>query len=113
MQASTDSKSIVTGMQNRVIVSAGSLHTIGLGQDGTMLATGYNRYNQCDVVSWKDIVSVSAGNMHTAGLRKDGTVVAVGYNNYKQCDVASWKDIKAIETGDNHTLGVTYSHHLR
>jgi len=78
----------------------------GLKADGTVVATGYNEYGQCDVLGWTDIVSVSAGNDCTIGLKTDGTVVAVGYNEYGQCDVLDWVDIVAVSAGHNHTIGL-------
>ena len=85
---------------------ADSYHTIGLCNDGTMVATGENDSGQCDVNSWTDIVTVVAGYQHTLGLRSDGTVVATGANEYGQCDVDSWTDIVAMAAGVNHTVGL-------
>ena len=77
-----------------VAVSAGYVHTVGLKADGTVVATGDNKYGQCNVYDWNDIVAVSAGGVHTVGLKSDGTVVATGKNNCGQCDVSGWKNIK-------------------
>jgi len=57
------------------------------------VATGWNRYGQCDVREWRGIVAVAAGCAHTVGLRADGTVVAVGDNSHGQCNVADWHGI--------------------
>ena len=81
-------------------------HTVALKADGTVMATGYNEYGQCDVFGWRNIVAISAGLFSSAGLKADGTVVAVGYNNYGQCDVSHWRDIVAISAGDFHTVGL-------
>ena len=74
-------------------VSAGSNNTVGLKSDGTVVAVGYNKYGQCDVSDWTDIVAVSAGECHTVGLKSNGTVVAAGWNDDGQCDVSGWTDI--------------------
>ena len=53
-------------------------HTVGLCKDGTVVATGDNNAQQCDVGSWTDIVAIAAGDSFTMGLRRDGTVLTVG-----------------------------------
>ena len=67
---------------------------VGLKANGTVVAVGYNKNNQCHVESWTDIVAISAGDYHTVGLKADGTVVAVGNNEDNQCDVENWNNIK-------------------
>lgn len=76
-----------------VAVSAGYSHTIGLKADGTVVATGYDEYKQCDVLDWVDIVAVSAGHNYTIGLKADGTLVATGSDRNRQCDVSDWTNI--------------------
>ena len=49
-------------------VAAGSLHTVGLKSDGTVLATGDNSSGQCDVGSWTDIIKVAAGFEQTLSV---------------------------------------------
>ena len=88
------------------LVSAGSDRTVGLKSDGTVVAVGWNKYGQCDVADWRDIVAVSAGYRHTVGLKSDGTVLAVGDNDDGQCDVADWRDIVAVSAGLAHTVGL-------
>ena len=72
-------------------IAAGSLHTVGLKADGTVVAVGYNKCGQCNVSSWTDIIAIAAGGDHTVGLKADGTVVAIGKNEDGQCDVSDWK----------------------
>lgn len=81
-------------------------HTVALKADGTVMATGYNAYGECDVSDWKDVVDVSAGHNHTIGLKADGTVVAAGRNHFGQCNVSDWVDIVAVSAGHNHTIGL-------
>ena len=57
-------------------------HIVGLTSSGKVVAEGTNRYGECDVSGWEDIVDVAAGATHTVGLRSDGTVVACGNNEY-------------------------------
>ena len=87
-------------------VSAGGEHTVGLKSDGTVVAAGDNKYGQCDVSGWKDIVAVSAGRAHTIGMKSDGTVVAAGDNQHGQCDVSGWKNIVAVSAGSFYTVGL-------
>lgn len=87
-------------------ISAGSLYTLGLRTDGTVLAAGNNTYGQSDVSDWTDIAAISAGVYHTVGLKTDGTVVAAGNNGSGQCDVSGWTDIVAVSAGYQHTVGL-------
>ncbi len=87
-------------------ISAGAFHTIGLKEDGTVVAAGYNGYGQLNVSAWTNIKAVSAGVYHTVGLKEDGTVVAVGYNGYGQLNVSAWTNIKAIAAGMYNTVGL-------
>ena len=72
------------------MVAAGDYHTVGLKDDGTVVAVGRNIEGQCNVGGWTDITQVAAGNWHTVGLKSNGTVVAVGWNGEGQCDVDGW-----------------------
>ena len=90
----------------RETVSAGGCHTVGLKDDGTVVAVGDNENGRCDVSDWKDIVAISAGYSHTVGLKADCTVVAVGDNYDGQCDVSGWTDIVTISAGYFHTVGL-------
>ena len=90
----------------RDAISAGSSHTAGLKSNGTVFAVGGNKYGQCDVSEWTDIVAISAGYWHTVGLKSNGTVVAVGCSDDGRCDVSAWTDIVAISAGYNHTVGL-------
>ena len=87
-------------------ISAGFAHTVGLKQDGTVVAAGQNEYGQCNTRDWGDVVSVSAGGYHTVGLKQDGTVVAVGQNEYGQCNVGKWRGIVSVSTSAFDTYGL-------
>lgn len=88
---------------------SGDHHIVGLRQDGTAVAVGKNKYGQCDVSNWTDIVAVSTGIAHTVGLKQNGTVVAAGSNKEGQCDVSNWTDITDIASGDFFTVGLSKS----
>ena len=87
-------------------IAAGDDHTVGLKADGTVVAAGSNKFGQCDVSDWTDIVSIAAGDVHTVGLKADGTVVAAGWNDDGQCNVSGWTDIVSIAAGGSHTVGL-------
>jgi len=87
-------------------VAAGSLHTVGLKSDGTVLATGDNSSGQCEVGGWTNTTQVTAGSHHTVGLKSDGTVVAVGDNYDGQCDVGGWTGINQTAAGYFQTVGL-------
>ena len=90
-----DSKTILLALRRATtsanILSAAGSYTVGVKADGTVVATGDNKYGQCDVDKWTDIVAVDAGGYYTVGLKSDGTVVATGDNEYGQCDVFGWQ----------------------
>ena len=93
--------------RTQTTLAAGGYHTVGLRNDGTVVAAGKNSDGQCDVGDWENIVAVAAGLGHTVGLRSDGTVVAVGSDSDDQCSgVASWSDIVAVAAGWYHTVGL-------
>jgi len=87
-------------------VDAGAHHTVGLKDDGTVAAVGWNGYGECNVGGWLDITQVAAGSYHTVGLKSDGTAVAVGNNNHGQCNVGGWTDIIQISAGAGQTFGL-------
>lgn len=89
-----------------IVIDGGRDHTVILYNDGTVKAIGSNRYGQCDVADWTDIVQISTQGDFTVGLKADGTVVAAGDNSYGQCDVRYWTDIVAISASAEHTVGL-------
>ena len=90
----------------RCFIGAGSQHSVALKTDGTVVAIGDDKYEQCRAVSWSNIIAVSVGPWHTVGLKKDGTVVATGRNDGLQCNVGNWSDIIAVSAGFSHTVGL-------
>ncbi len=87
-------------------IAAGMNYTVGLKEDGTVSAVGYNENGQLNVSSWTNIKAVAAGWYHTVGLKEDGTVVAVGNSRSGQLNVSSWTNIKAVAAGISHTVGL-------
>jgi len=87
-------------------IAAGGWHTVGLREDGTVVASGRNYSGECNVGSWTDIRQVAAGGCHTVGLKEDGRVITAGSNYYGQCNVQNWTDIKQVAAGVAHTVGL-------
>ena len=92
--------------QSTPMVAAGSLHTVGLKDNGRVFALGANSYGQCNVVDWRGITQVAAGYNHTVGLKSDGTAVAVGDNSQRQCYLSGWGNIVQVAAGGYHTVGI-------
>ncbi len=78
--------------------ACGSIHSLGLRQDGTIVAWGNNESGQCDVPDSGPFLMVAAGGFyglyfppyylgHSLALREDSSIVAWGSNEYGQCDV--------------------------
>ena len=88
------------------MVAAGGWHTVGVKDNGTVVAVGWKDDGQCDVSDWKDIVQVAAGAWHTVGVKNNGHVVAVGRDYEGQCDVSGWTDIVQVTAGWKHTVGL-------
>ena len=88
------------------IIDGGDEHTVGLKEDGTVVAVGDNEHGQCDVSDWTDIVAVSAKDYCTVGLKADGTVVLTGAGWMNYDDVRNWTDIVAISVRDSHVVGL-------
>ena len=82
------------------LIYAGN-YTMGIRSDGTVLAKGYNQYDQCNVGDWTDIVAIFPGSSKTFGIKSDGTVEMAGNDpNYPGIDVSNWKDIiKIVDLG--------------
>ncbi|GAB2533894.1 immunoglobulin-like domain-containing protein [Gracilibacillus alcaliphilus] len=74
----------VADWKNIVQVAGGSSHTVGLKEDGTVVATGINWEGEMNVTDWEDIVQVSTKGVVTVGLKSDGTLIGVGRQNFGQ-----------------------------
>ena len=88
-----------------VTLDSGDEHVIGLKEDGTVIAAGYNDMGQCNVSKWTDIVCISAGRYSSMGLKADGTVVSTA-DKMSGGDVSKWTDIVAIAAGSQHSVGL-------
>lgn len=101
---------------NIATIAAGTYHTVGLKEDGTVVAVGYAWGGQLNVGDWTGIKAVSAYGP-TVGLKEDGTVVAagvyrddpskyLGWDGWTGFNVGDWTDIKAVSAGGGHIVGL-------
>ena len=108
-----DFKSRYLEWQDVVSVSASSAGPpdeytllLGLKADGSVMALGSNRFGQCEVSDWKDIVFITA-QLGTAaiGVRADGTVAIAGQTEFAG-EIEGWTDIKEISVHSGHVVGL-------
>lgn len=88
------------------IISVARHHTVGLKEDGSVVAVGLNVFRQLEVRHWRNMIQVSAGLRHTVGLKYNGTVVTVGSKAEGQGAVGRWRNIIQVTAGDYHTVGL-------
>lgn len=93
------------------IDSSSGGHILGIREDGSILAWGWDGRGACNVpLPNSDFVAVSGGGFfsnHSLGLRSDGSVVAWGDNGWGQCDVPEPNSgFVAIAAGAAHSLGL-------
>jgi len=86
----------VSDLTDMSAVAGGVFHSLGLKNDGTVLAWGWNYYGQLGngtdgpfnsniqvpvhVLNLADVTAVAGGYWHSLALRNDGTVWAWGFN---------------------------------
>jgi alpha-tubulin suppressor-like RCC1 family protein len=119
---------------DNLYISAGSINSFVIKQDGTLWATGNNNNGSLGLgdIIYRDIFTqvlsginnnwynVSGNNLHTLGLKNDNTLWAWGYNNFGQLGTgdnidkytptqitinASYNDISKIYT--SKAIGIT------
>jgi alpha-tubulin suppressor-like RCC1 family protein len=91
-----------------VAIAAGSIHSVALKTDGSVVAWGDDLLNQ---VSSKPndtgFTAVSAGGYHSMALREDGSIVVWGIDDYGQVTNApAATGFKAIAAGYGHNLAL-------
>ncbi len=93
-------------------VSVGYQHSIGLKNDGTLIATEFETpyknlnkyYSQCEVDGAGNVVAISAGRYHTAVVFSNGKAGAVGLNSKGQCEISGLSNLTDVSAGDSHTV---------
>ena len=91
-----------------VAIAAGGYRSLGLKEDGSIVAWGANGSGQCDVpFPNSGFIAVAAGGAHSLGLKEDGSIVAWGHNLSGQCDVPSPNSgFIAVAAGNAHSLAI-------
>lgn len=83
--------------ENIVAISSNYSESVGLKDDGTVVAKSANQYGKGEVTKWKNIVAIEVDDCgDIAGLRSDGTVLTTS-KNYRE-EVSHWKDIMPVST---------------
>jgi alpha-tubulin suppressor-like RCC1 family protein len=85
-------------------VSAGLLHSLAVGSDGSAWAFGWNAYGELGdgtkvdrhspikIGGLNDVVGVSAGGLHSLAVKSDGTVWSWGWNWFGQLGDGTTQD---------------------
>lgn len=95
--------------QNYQTIAAGVRHSVAIQNNGEMMYTGSNDYNQCNISDWKNenIVSVDCGGVVTVGLKDNGKVlVATNYSDFDEQRWKQWEDVVAVSAGYAYIIGL-------
>ena len=82
-------------------------HSLGLKQDGSIVAWGDNWYGQCNVPEPNTgFTAIAAGGYHSLGLKQDGSIVAWGRNTYGEGVAPAGNHFTAISAGNGFNLAI-------
>ncbi|MGA2866903.1 MAG: immunoglobulin domain-containing protein [Verrucomicrobiota bacterium] len=85
-------------------VAGGGSHSLALRSDGTVVAWGWDDYNQIDVpADLTNATAIAAGSLYSMALRSDGTVVVWGK---PQPPPDGLSNVVAIAAGWDHSLAL-------
>ena len=90
-------------------VSAGIVHSCGVGADGSAICWGYNDWPRYFTGQARppggSFASIDAGDSHTCGVRDDGAVECWGENRQGQATPLGFS-FTSVSAGHDHTCGV-------
>ncbi len=87
-----------------VAVAGGSIHSLALRSDGTVVAWGDDSYNQVDVpADLANVVAIAGGAYHSLALKADGTVAFWGKSETLPGGLTN---VVGIAAGGDHSLAV-------
>lgn len=97
------------GLGTCTAIAAGSVHTVALRTDGTVVCWGANDKGQCTPpAGLTGVTQISAGSNHTMALRSDGSVVCWGDNSAGQCSVPpGLRGVQSIIAWDKRSIALT------
>ena len=75
----------------------GMVHTLTLGEGGTVTADGADDCGQCGIASYAGAVQVAAGPYHSAAILDDGSIMITGRNPDGRCDFRTLN--RELDTG--------------
>ncbi|MFZ2276154.1 MAG: immunoglobulin domain-containing protein [Prosthecobacter sp.] len=96
-------------LSNVVGVACGTVHSIAVKNDGTVVVWGSNYFGQLNVpAGLTDVVAAAGGMYHSLALKSDGTVVAWGgQNTYGEINVpAGLTDVVQVSAGEYYSMAL-------
>lgn len=96
-------------------LSGGDRHSLGLLQDGTVVAWGDNSSGQCGVpMGLSDVVQVVGGGFHSVALTRGGAVTMWGLDSHGQCQApAGLAPVLRVDAGIHTTAALQANGQLR
>ncbi len=86
-----------------IAIAGGTLHSLGLHNDGSLEAWGYNDWNQTSPLPTGTFSAIAAGYFHSLAL-EDGSIVGWGDPDY--LDIPNGNDYDAIDAATFHSLAL-------
>ena len=92
---------------NFVAIAAGGEHSLGLKDDGSIVAWGKNNYGQCNVPSGNNFMAVSGGEYHSKAVRVDGSAIVWGWNKSSSSSAPAGNYVSLLD-GSYHSIALNF-----